>query len=300
MSNTAPSRPGSGRRRLVLLLLAVIAPSLALIALSLRMISQEGKLSESRLAEEQTQAMREFGQMVVLTADRFRTAALSTNERPDAVVFVGSIESGQLKLPWQGGDGTTHIEIEANPSAFSQWMVEGERQEFRNSGLSGAIRAYRRAREKAQDSLQRAYAETYLSRSLQKARRTNQASELRKQLISLPLHLTDEFSIPFAFYAAQSLAADTTAVTEIIDLLERVPTSKSLLSPQAGFLLRSIVDTAAVSLTDTLLVPRVADAFESSRAEADRAIKAGRLQEDFIRVGAELLINVGMDHLWRR
>lgn len=284
MSYTLVTSPGRGRRRPALLLLAVIAPSLALIVLSLRMISQEGQLSESRLAEEHEQAIREFGQMVVLTADRHRSNAISTNDLPSAVVFVGSVEDGKLILPWQRGSGVNTIETETNRSAFSQWMTEGERQEFRNAGLSQAIQAYRRAREVARDSVQRAYAETYLSRSLQKANRTDEADALRRHLISLPLHLVDEFSIPLAFYAAQSMAADTSASTEIIDMLERVPSRQTLMSPQAGFLLRSIADTISITLADSAMSGRV----EAARTESDQSIRAGRLQEDFDHVFALL------------
>jgi len=84
------------------------------------------------------------------------------------------------------------------------------------------------------------------------------------------------------------MASDTSASTVIINMLERVPARRTLLSPQAGFLLRSIADTIAVNLADSAVVTRAEAAYASSRDEANHAIRAGRLQEDFAHVYALL------------
>src|SRR5712692_9696082 len=100
------------RRRIVLFLVAIVVPSLVLVVLSLRMISQERELTEKRLLDEQHRRTGEIRQELLAHLERLkskqvRTLATPTNGITTAdygdpeLVLVGLVENNQLVLPWE-------------------------------------------------------------------------------------------------------------------------------------------------------------------------------------------------------
>ena len=100
------------RRRIVLFLVAIVVPSLVLVVLSLRMISQERELTEKRLLDEQHRRANEIRQELLTHVERIKlkqvralatqTNGITTVDYADPeLVFVGLVENNQLVLPWE-------------------------------------------------------------------------------------------------------------------------------------------------------------------------------------------------------
>ncbi len=64
--------PRSHRRKVLLFFVAVILPSIVLVALSLRMISQENELAENRLVEQRQRMAGDLGQQLLVRLERIK------------------------------------------------------------------------------------------------------------------------------------------------------------------------------------------------------------------------------------
>src|SRR5712692_2244357 len=125
------------RRRIVLFLVAIVVPSLVLVVLSLRMISQERELTEKRLLDEQHRRTSEIRQELLTHLERIKVKqvraiatqanGISTADYGDPeLVLVGSVENNQLVLPWERNQKADEFqELLAEP-AFAQRIQQGE------------------------------------------------------------------------------------------------------------------------------------------------------------------------------
>src|SRR6266446_2615618 len=129
------------RRRIVLFLVAIVVPSLVLVVLSLRMISQERELTEKRLLDEQHRRANEIRQQLLTRLERMKLKQVSVlaaknngtatgNEEDPELAFVGSIENNQLALPWEQNRAADEFQqLLAEPS-FARRIQQGEQEEF--------------------------------------------------------------------------------------------------------------------------------------------------------------------------
>jgi predicted transcriptional regulator len=101
------------RPQVLLFLAAVIVPSLVLVVLSLRMISQERELTEKRLLDEQHRRISEIRHELLTHLERIKlrqiriletqTNAISADDGDPELVLVGSDENYRLHLQFQRG-----------------------------------------------------------------------------------------------------------------------------------------------------------------------------------------------------
>jgi len=97
------------RRQILLFLLAVIVPSMVLVAISLRMIGQERELAEKRLSDEQRRRVSDINQQLLTRLERIKlkqVSALAQSKQAIAaisenaeVALLGWQEKNQLVLP---------------------------------------------------------------------------------------------------------------------------------------------------------------------------------------------------------
>ncbi len=91
-------------RQHLLLLSAVVLPSVLLVVLGVRMISQEAELAAQRVREQQQQALS-LARLELLTrleGIRLRATPGDVDPRDPIVALVARVQSGKIALPWDG------------------------------------------------------------------------------------------------------------------------------------------------------------------------------------------------------
>ena len=100
------------RRQILFFLAAVLLPCSVLVALSLRMITQERELAEKRLADEKPRIAGDVRQQLLARLERIKFEEVSAlavggeraraaeHENP-SVALVARLGEGRLVLPWE-------------------------------------------------------------------------------------------------------------------------------------------------------------------------------------------------------
>lgn len=114
------------RKQMLLFLLAVILPSLVLVAFTLRMVSQERELAQKRIIDVRRRAAREIGQHLLVRLEKIKLQETSATSdwnqslpkrdyvNPE-VVMIGLVDGQRLMLPWGG-----RSQEKGNPEAPEQ------------------------------------------------------------------------------------------------------------------------------------------------------------------------------------
>jgi hypothetical protein len=124
------------RRRIVLFLVAIVVPSLVLVVLSLRMISQERELTEKRLLDEQHRRTSEIRQELLTHLERIKLKqvralanGITTVDYGDpGLVLVSLVENNQLVLPWEQNHKADEFQQMLAEPAFAQLIQQGEQE----------------------------------------------------------------------------------------------------------------------------------------------------------------------------
>ena len=250
------------RRQVLLFHTAVVLPCTVLVALGLRMFGQEQELREKRLADERdritTQLNRELSAR--LEAIELQTAvALTAN--PDAiqsfayadpaVVLVGRVENGTLRLPWELDPRPGRAQRLLNDGVFADAVAGGERAEFGDRDLARALARYGEAREAARDPLQVAQAELLIGRVSWKAGQRREAN--RHYLAVHPADVIDENGIELWCYAATRLVEAGLRIDAVLARLQIATAAKLWRPPTQLYMLRALVDSLIASDADSTL-----------------------------------------------
>ncbi len=275
------------RRMIFLFLLAIVLPCSLLLALSLRIMSQERELAEKRQAEERRRLTSQIRDQLLTRLERIKlqeAGAVAMNPEkvhsaryPEEVALLAAVEENHLVLPWELPRAAGWESLPA--------IQEGERVELAEKQYAKAAESYRQAVTAARDPSSAAYARLLLARALLKAGRTAEAYQQYRSILALPSEVADEYGVPWALYAAGRLLE---AGVEQKAVLERVAAE-----PAGGG--RSMAPAAAYRLRD--LLEKLSQAPDASlRAAAQKAQTeiAGRLvfleqalalQDDFPNLG---------------
>jgi len=131
---------------MVLFLVAIVIPSLVLVVLSLRMISQERELTEKRLLDERHRRTSEIRQELLTHLERIKlkqVRALATQTKgitkvdygdPD-LVFVGLVENNQLVLPWEQDPTADEFQQLLSEPAFAQRIQQASKRSLQRGNL---------------------------------------------------------------------------------------------------------------------------------------------------------------------
>ena len=127
------------RRQILLFLLAVIVPSMVLVAISLRMIGQERELAEKRLSDEQRRRVSDINQQLLTRLERIKLKQASALAQPKQAVaaisenaevaLVGWQEKNQLVLPWDENPSAEEFRLLSEPD-FARRIHRGEQEEL--------------------------------------------------------------------------------------------------------------------------------------------------------------------------
>jgi hypothetical protein len=146
---------------------------------------------------EAKQAARSYLDAIATRIMRSQVSHPTTAGRPvrrDAeVVFIAPIEGGRLIAPWDrrpqpGGDSSAE---------WSTLVQKAEFQEFNRSNAPEAERLWHAAIEHARLPDLEAYARLGLARTLRKEGRSREAAAHYRNLLRLPVDVSDEHGVPF-------------------------------------------------------------------------------------------------------
>jgi signal transduction histidine kinase len=280
------------RRRIILFLVAIVVPSLVLVALSLRMIGQERELTQKRLADEQHRRVSEIGHELLTRLERIKlkqVRALTTKtdgttpagyEDPE-LVFVGSVENNQLALPWEQNRAADEFQQLLAEPAFAQRVRQGEQQELTAKEFGRAAAVYREAMRLARKPAQAAYAQLLLARSLAKSGQQSEATVQYKAMLALPSELVDETGVPFSLYAAGRLLETGIEHQAVLECIRAEVNTNRWVPPTEAYILRELTNKLAEAAPDNI----IREAAKQMQQQISRRIReleqASALQRDF-------------------
>jgi signal transduction histidine kinase len=241
------------RRQILLFIAAILLPCTVLIALGLRMITQERELAESRLADERALVAglirRELSvrlngivlQQGTEVATRPERLQESEYDHP-AVVLVARVADGQLVLPWENDDRPTLSRTLLQQGEFARRFRRAEREEFVTGELGRATVLFQEALEVAEHPIQRAQAQLSRARTLAKSGRDPDALAGYRAILTVPAEIVDEHGVPVSLYAAARLLDSGIADQAVLECLQRALRASRWLPPAALSMLRDLVD----------------------------------------------------------
>ena len=239
------------RRQVFLFLVAVLLPSVVLVALGLRMISQEQELAEQRVADDRRRAVTDIRDVLLAELDRIRLETVtdvrgsSLNLRVythPAVRLVARIENGAVIPPWDESHATHAARASLAEAAFAREIERGGRAEVGQRDFATAIEAYRTAERTARDEVQLELAHLMLARALAGAGHVDDAAQLRETMLALSSRVVDDVGVPFSFYAAMGLLESGRAPDRVQRWLKDELDRNIWRSPVAAYLLRDVAD----------------------------------------------------------
>jgi len=274
-------RAGSARRRVLLLLTAVLVPYLVLAALSLRMIGQERQLETRRAVEERQRRRTLVGQQLLSLLQNFKLRQLAqlppqsrgTTPGPPvdkAIAFVGLVREGRLRCPWDDDPGVRVFRGLVNEARFASQLGQAEAEQ-RAARYERAAAMYNRAIEAARHPAQQAYARLLLAQGLEKAGRKPESRRQYERVLELPLEHVDEYGVPLAFYAAPHLLGDDPRRQGILRSIRLAAEGEGWLSPAALYQARDLARTLKVSELESRFTEQIRDREQAEALQADFA-----------------------------
>ena len=248
--------PHANRRQVLLFLVAIVVPSLVLIAISLRMIGQERELSEKRVADDQRRLVSQIRQELLARLERIKlqeVSALATLEgKPQAasyqnqsVILVSPVENNRLVLPWEAFHGAEQFQQLLGEAKFSAQIQHGESDELVGKQFSRAAELYRSAMNQARHPSQSAYAQLLLARVLGKSGRHDAAVALYAKILALSSEVSDENGVPLWLYAAERLIEAGVDSPAALDRIRNEVDTQRWLPPAEFYILRELVKKLA-------------------------------------------------------
>jgi signal transduction histidine kinase len=247
------------RRQVFLFLLAVCLPCALLLFLGARTVIQDRELSQKRLADRRQQLADAVGRALLDRLERIKLeeatafAAYRAGHDNDllargATVFVAQVDSGGVQMAWTADPYATRAARALAAPAFAAIIARGVHAELVAKQNDTAAAAYRAALGQATDAAQVAYAEVLLGRALRSARHPL-ARASYERVLHMRFTVRDEQGIPFALYAARTLAGDTGTQGDVAAVVRR---ARAELLPS-----RSLSLPACYTIADLAAAPAV-------------------------------------------
>ena len=219
-------------RRVSLFGVTVLLPCLLLIVFGSILIRQDRELAQRHADDQRRSRAVRDRQMRLARLERMKMEAAEAyfgGRKPD-VGFATLIVDNVASVPW-------------STSARPPVLEVCETSEFATGGLGRAIECYSNA-IRIGDSTTTAWARLMLGRALLRAGdNTNRRRNDYELLTSRFDHVDDE-GVPFAFYAADRLVRERSAVSPVVRRLSDPDAIAAARSPSAAYLLKSIAERA--------------------------------------------------------
>jgi signal transduction histidine kinase len=266
------------KRRIALLLSAILVPTAVVIFLVVRVVHQESELSERRIRENRREAHDQLRRELSARLQAIRVEEVNrligetgTKLPADSpIVFVAPIVQDRMLLPW---DDRRPVQL---PSAeFARNQASGEFFEFQSSDPKEAAAEYQRALSVARTPAEKCAARLWLGRAFAKAEKIAEAQRSDQLLIQECGSTTDADGIPFGLYAAERLLATSRDKVAADYVLQRTSV-RHWRSANEVYLLQSLRPETRDELTTELR-----DMQQIEALSQDLQDHLGRLQQAF-------------------
>ena len=294
--------PLTPRRQVVLFLVAVILPSVVLVALGIRLVSQDLELQRSRQEDARRAALVEASRLALAELEDIEATVLgalegsldlATRDYPHpAIRLVARVENGRVVLPWEDSPSVVEARRALTDPEFVERIRRGERAELGSGDSGSASQIYRDAHRDSRSETQRAFARMLLARSLATDRRTDVAEQAYMELLATTGSVVDEYGVPIALYAAERLRGWEVRSEEVTRRLRSEVDLGDRRSPTALYLLRDLLSSDG---RDSVALELERVELESAQAvERDYALLVtarslpngnGKTASDWLRVG---------------
>jgi signal transduction histidine kinase len=269
-------RPRLPRRQVLLFLIAILVPCLVLVALGLRMMEQERQLEDKRHADERQLLVVQVRQDLLSLLEKIKLQHVtrvvaadgredSGQERQEAVVSVGALVDGRLRLPWEDNPNAKNFREWLNEPSFAGNIRQGEAEELVARRYESAVRHYQATIESAPRPALQTYARLLLARALGKWGRRNESLVEYERVLASPPDLVDEHGVPLALYAAPPLVHAGLRPKEFLEWIRVALDGERWLPPPALYLARDLVRKLDAPDLEARLALKLDD---SERAEA--------------------------------
>jgi signal transduction histidine kinase len=254
---------GTHRKQLLLFFAAVLLPCLVLVALTLRLASQQKELAQKRDAEDRQNTVRDIRERLLSKLEAIESRGLDelAAQQPaswsmmpgdGSIVLIAPLDGSRLALPWNGDTSLPKPRgIDGEPR-FELQLQQGTHVELAEGNAAKAVPLYSQAVQSAPLPVQSARARILLARALHKSGRRGEALNVERQAALLPLNLKDDQGIPFALYAATELVKsgnlDPSGLTHIGSEVE----SRRWLSPAEAYMLLDLADALVKGAKPTI------------------------------------------------
>lgn len=286
----------SHRKQILLFLLAVMLPSLILIFLTVRMISQEKELAQKRMVEESRHIAKEIGQHLLVRLENIKlqgsTAATNWDNLPSIidyenpeVVLLCHVDDRQLVLPWEKNQELEKNRHLLSQPKFTQKIRQGERAEFVEKNLNRAANLYRQAMNSTKEPVQKGYARLLLARSLFKSNKKGEALSHYRKMLELPYNVSDEYGIPFSLYAAGRLLEMDENSGDVLNRIQEKMNDKYWLAPAAIYLIQDLLESVSEESSDALILETAENCAQDVQIYVQKMDQALALQNDYLSLG---------------
>ena len=241
------------RKQILLFLAAVLFPAVVLVALTLRIVSQERELAEKRVADQRRAVVRDVGRDLTERLDRLarqESAALAAGPRTfgrrrylgPETVLVARVEDTRLMLPWEGASSSGESASAGGETEFGKALRQGEEAEFSHKDLPRAAARYRRAAAVADAPARSGYARLQLARALSGLGNESESVSEYEVVLALAPDVVDEYGVPLSMYAAERLVKTGTRTAQAVERIGRQVQSGIWVSPAGLYLMKDIID----------------------------------------------------------
>ena len=252
---------GTHPKQVLLFFVAVLLPCLVLVALTLRLASQQKELAQKREVEDRQNALQEIRERLLARLESIESHGLDElaaqqparwSVMPDEnpIVLIAPIDGSRLRPPWEADTShSTSRRLDGEPR-FEHQVLQGTHAELAEGKPARAVLFYRQAAQSAPLPVQSAQARILLARALYKAGRRGEALAVERQTVLMPLSLRDDQGIPFALYAATELVKSGMLGPAGLDQVRTEVESRRWVPPAEAYMLRDLVDALAQSSSD--------------------------------------------------
>ena len=239
-------RPRRSARQLLLFVPAILLPCGVLVALALRLMSQERELAEKRSVDQHRDAARIFAAALRARIDSILDRELSTTRvATSPIVARARIDSGDVRPLWLTDPGAREFARLMRDPAFARPLRHGEHLELIERRYGEAVAAYAPARAATNSALGHAWVDFLQARALH----ASGARSLERSfgtLASLGPELRDDEGVPLATYAMARLSPLSQRSVHFQDAFAKLATHMATdvhLSPSACYAIASIADS---------------------------------------------------------
>ncbi|MGB8959727.1 MAG: HAMP domain-containing sensor histidine kinase [Candidatus Aminicenantales bacterium] len=289
------------RKQVALFLVAVLLPVIVLVALTLRMVTQERELALKRVADEHRRMAAEIGRDLTSRLDglaRGEASALAgeplrlarRDYRNPEVVLVAKIDEARLVLPWEVDPKAAAPGPREDDSAFSRILRQAESAEFSSKNYPLAAARYGRAAAAARLPAGEGYARLQRARTLSRMKREEESLSEYEKVLFLSPEVVDEYGIPLSLYAVEQLLRRESIHPQAVEQIGRQLVGVTWRSPAGLYLLRDLVQqiiAGAPIPAGTALRSGAEENLRKILAQIQVMEQALSLKEDFPRLDLE-------------